>query len=147
MYDRNFHILKVITKAIILCGKQNIPLQGHRDDYTSVATNKGNFIAILQALSENDEIMMHHLEHGKRNAMCTSKTTQNEIIEVLASYIRKRTTEILQSSSAMFSIIADEVTDKHANKEILAVCLRFVSYGEIQELFFDFVELERAEPI
>ena len=37
----------------------------------------------------------------------------------------------------MFSIIAEEVTDKHANKEILAVCLRFVSYGEIQELFFD----------
>lgn len=95
-YDRNFHILKVITKAIILCGKQNIPLRGHRDDYTSVATNKGNFIAILQALSENDEIMMHHLEHGKRNAMCTSKTTQNEIIEVLASYIRKRTTIFLK---------------------------------------------------
>ena len=144
-YDRNFHILKFITKAIILCGKQNISLRGHRDDYTSVATNKGNFIAILQALSENDEIMMNHLEHGKRNAMCTSKTTQNEIIEVLASYIRKRTTEILQSSSAVFSIIADEVTDKHANKEILAVCLRFISYGEIPELFFDFVELERAD--
>ena len=34
-------------KAIILFGKQNIPLQGHRDDYTSVATKKGNFIAIL----------------------------------------------------------------------------------------------------
>ena len=86
-YDRNF---KVITKAIIICGKQNIPLRGHRDDYTSVATNKGNIIAISQALSKNDDILMHHLEHGKRNAMCTSKTTQNEIIEVLASYIRKR---------------------------------------------------------
>ena len=39
-YDRNFHILKVITKAIILCGKQNIRLRGHRDDYTSVAPIK-----------------------------------------------------------------------------------------------------------
>ena len=37
---------------------------------------------------------MHHLEHGKRSAMCTSKIIQNEIIEVQASYIRKRITEI-----------------------------------------------------
>ena len=53
---------------------------------------------------------MHHLEHIKRNAMCTSKTIQNEIMR----YIRKRT-EILQTSSAVFSIIADYVTDKHAD--------------------------------
>ena len=43
--------------------------------------------------------------------MCTSKTTQNEIIEILASYNRKRTTEILQSSSAVFSINTDVVID------------------------------------
>ena len=86
---------------------------------------------------------MHHLEHGKRNAMCNSKTTQNEIIDILASYIRKKTTEILQSSSAVFSIIV-RLLIKHADKEILAVCLRFVSYDEIQELFLDFVELKRA---
>ena len=44
-YDRNVHNLKVITKEIILCGKQNLPLRGHRDDYTSVAANKGKFFS------------------------------------------------------------------------------------------------------
>ena len=71
--------------------------------YTSVASNKGNFIGI--ALSENNEIMMHNLEHGKRNAMCTSKTIENEIIEDTSYFIRERTIEVLPSSSAVFSII------------------------------------------
>ena len=139
-YDRNFHILKVITKAIILCGKQNIPLRGHRDDYTSVATNKGNFIAILQTLSENDEIMMHTLSMAREMLCAPLKLLKMKSLRYLLATLGR-----LQSSSAVFSIIADEVTDKHANKEILAVCLRFESYGEIQELFFDFVELERAD--
>lgn len=42
-------LLKKIVDAIILCGKQNIPLRGHRDD----TTNKGNFLAILQMMSNS----------------------------------------------------------------------------------------------
>ena len=42
LYDINFCILKSIVKAIIFCGKHNIPLRGHRDDST---VNKGNFLA------------------------------------------------------------------------------------------------------
>lgn len=50
-YQYNFYIklLKKIVDAIILCGKQNIPLRGHRDD----TTNKGNFLAILQMMSNS----------------------------------------------------------------------------------------------
>ena len=50
----------------------------------------------------------------------------------------------LQSSSAVFSIIADEVTDHYANKEILSVCLCYMNNDTIKEVLLDFVPLERA---
>ena len=114
-YDKNFTILKSIVKGIILCGKQNVALRGHRDDYTSNSENKGYYIALLHHMAENNVVLREHLEHGKRNAMATSKTTQNEIISIIADYIRQEITKCLQQKSAVFSIIADEVTDKNAN--------------------------------
>ena len=45
LYEKNFSILKSIVKAIIFCGKQNVPLRGHRDDSTSTTVNKVNFLA------------------------------------------------------------------------------------------------------
>ena len=50
----------------------------------------------------------------------------------------------LQSSSAVFSIIADEVMDHYANKEILSFCLRYMNNDTIKEVLLDFVPLERA---
>ena len=97
----------------------------HRDDYTSYSPNRGNFIELL---AQNDPILSEHLEQGKRNAMSTSKTTQNEI----NNYIRKE----IQNSTSVYSIIADEVTDRYENKEILTDCLRFVQDAEIREKFF-----------
>ena len=35
-------------------------------------------------------------------------------------------TECLSQDDAFFAIIADEVTDVHANQEVLSVCLRFL---------------------
>ena len=47
-----------------------------------------------------------------------------------------------------YSIIADEVTDKYANKEVLVLCLRFLDSREhpaiIREEFIDFANIERT---
>ena len=44
--------------------------------------------------------------------------------------------------------MADEVTDKHANHEILSLCIRFVDFSQVQphinEIFLDFLHLDRA---
>ena len=44
-----------------------------------------------------------------------------------------------------YSLIGDEVTESHSNKEILSLCLRFESWNDqippqpsIKEVFFDF---------
>ena len=45
-----------------------------------------------------------------------------------------------------FTIIADEVTDKHANQEVLSVCLRFLDDLKYQQAEVkDFVYLDRTD--
>ena len=144
MYEKNYSILKNVVRSVIFCGKQNVPLRGHRDNSTSTAPNKGNFLALLQLMSENDVVLKEHLEQGKKNARCTSKTIQNEIISIIGDYIRGQTTKSLQDSKNTFSIIADEVTGEHDNREVLSICFRYVDAEKINEVFFDFVELTRT---
>jgi hypothetical protein len=44
-----------------------------------------------------------------------------------------------------YSIIADEVTDTTANREVLGLCIRYVTATpDILELFLDFRHLERT---
>lgn len=145
-YETNSHILQSIVKTILLCGKQNIPLRGHRDDSTSEAPNKGNFLAILNLLADSDDILKNHLENAKKNATYTSKTIQNDFIDVIGEYIRDKLTERIKQDGSVFTIIADETTDM-SNQEVLALCLRFVQSQpnvEIKEVFFDFVHLRRT---
>ena len=148
IYERNFHILECIVKAIILCGKQNIAIRGHRDDSRSSESNKGNFLAILDLIAYFDETLKCHLESAKRNAIGTSKTVQNEVIDVIANYIRGRITAHIKDENAVFSIIADEVTDKYSNQEVLSICLRFLEVKDnqphIREAFLDFLHIERT---
>ena len=59
-------------------------------------------------------------------------------------------TECLSQDDAFFTVIADEVTDVHANQEVLSVCLRFLDnfnpkQPEVKEVFFDLVYLDEAD--
>ena len=145
LFDSNSHILKSIIEVILLCGRQNIALRGHRDDNTCLNQNRGNFIAMLELIAKHDQVLLDHLQHGSKNAKYTSKTVQNELIEIIGLEIRKNLVRPLQADDAVFAIMADEVTDPHANQEVLTVCLRFVDESRaIKEVFFDFQKLERA---
>jgi hypothetical protein len=148
-YENNLQILKSVVSAILLCGKQNIALRGHRDDNLSTsASNKGNFPAILNLMAASDQVLRKHLDTSAKNAKYTSKTIQNKIIEIIGDQIRMRIADSLGQDNAYFSIIGDEVTDKHANQEMLSVCLRFLDNikgnPEVREVFFDFVYVERT---
>ena len=103
-YEDNVHILKSIILAVILCGKQNIPLRGHRDDGTSLNSNTGNFLAVLELLATRDDILCKHLENGKKNCRYTSKTIQNQIINVIADYLRNKITRDLTEGKIFLSL-------------------------------------------
>ena len=65
---------------------------------------------------------------------------QNDIISCLAEFVRDRRKEHI-SESTYYAIIADEVTEKYSNKEVLRMFLRYSRYinGEprIYQIFFD----------
>ncbi|CAN7982371.1 unnamed protein product, partial [Ixodes pacificus] len=148
LYEKNLCILEVLVKAVLLCGRQNIPLRGHRDDETNASTNRGNFIAIVNLIAEHDSRLRTHLDTAARNAKGTSKTTQNDLIDVIKTHIQASIAEKIAGESRVFSIIADEVTDRHSNQEILCVCLRYLVFENqrvhIKESMIDFVHMERT---
>ena len=43
-YSRNVRALESIVKAVLLCGRQNIPLRGHRDGGSSISEFLSSFI-------------------------------------------------------------------------------------------------------
>ena len=79
--------LKPIIEAILLCGRQNIALRGHRDDskYLDEAKyNPGNLQALLSFLDRcgQNKVFDDHIATAPRSATYRSKTTQNAIINI-----------------------------------------------------------------
>ena len=123
----NSEILYPIVEAVITSARQRIAIQAHEQDKIDFNSqpnhNEGNFIALLRLIAKDDTTLKEHLLTGPRNAKYTSKTIQNEILDIAANQIRILYHNCLEKCSS-FSIIADEVTSH--GKEILSVCLRLL---------------------
>ena len=144
--NSNVKVIESLFKITILCGKQGLALRGHRDDRIhwedeGEGSNEGNFVQLVKFRAETDEILADHLSKCPRNARYTSKTIQNELIQVAGGKIR---TDILKEvkHAKFYSIIADEVTDV-SNKEELSLVLRYIHEEQVREVFLDFLEVER----
>ena len=89
----NSEVLPSIVEAVLLCAKQRIALQAHQQDEINFAgpasRNEGNFIVIVRLLAKHNATLNEHLISGPRNAKYTSKTIQNEILEIAADQIRE----------------------------------------------------------
>ena len=127
-------------------------MQAHQQDRIDFALpairNEGNFIAVLRLLAKNKPMLHEHLTSGSKNAKYTSKTIQNEILEIAADQVREFYRSCLHNCPH-FSLIADEVTSH--GKEILSVCLRLLEIDhksfhvkpKKHEVLLDFHFLER----
>ena len=143
--ELNRQKLRSIIKRVVLCGKQNMALRGHRDDSSHLdesSGNPGNFQAVLNFRVEaGDKVLANHFANGPRNATYRSKTIQNEIIEVLDTYIQDKIVAEINEAGA-FSLLADEASDS-SNKEQLPLVLRFVDQERnVREEFVRFYECE-----
>ena len=56
---------------------------------------------------------------------------QNDIINCLADFVRDRIKDHT-SESTYYATIADEVTEKYSNKEVLLICLRYLRYVNVE---------------
>lgn len=142
--SKNRSIIKCMADAILLCGQQCLALRGHRDDSTAPEEcNKGNFRALLNySVRSGNVALAKHLKEASKNAVYTSKTIQNDIIDCIGDHIRDKILGEIKEAR-WYSILCDEVTDE-SNREQLSVVLRFVdSNCNIREEFLDFVDTKR----
>jgi hypothetical protein len=135
---QNRNALASVVETIKFAAIQNIAFRGHRDDGriepdgAYPTENDGNFRMLLRfRVNSGDKVLQKHLREGKGNASYTSKTTQNELLQISTNMIRDI---ILQrvSASPSWVFMADETTDR-ANREQLVMVLRYVD--KHQDLF------------
>lgn len=140
--------LEPIIKTVILCGRQNIPLRGHRDygEFSleeNPSTNEGNFRALLRSrIDAGDENLIQHFKHSAKNATYISWNIQNQIINSCNEIILSRLVKKINSAKC-FSILADETCDI-ATIEHLSLCVRYIDEeddNKICEQFLQFIHV------
>lgn len=140
--------LAPIIKTVLLCGRECLPLRGHRDSGPlsplddEAAVGEGKFKALLRfRIDAGDECLKQHLKNAPANATYTGKNIQNEIIDSAGEIIRKKICEKIERSR-YFSILADETADISGTEQF-SLCARYlVKKNEgffVQEDFLKFV--------
>ena len=85
--QRNREVLKSIARAVLFCGKQCLALRGHEED-SSRPGNHRNFLALIQLLAINDDVLRKHLESpAVWHTTYLSPRIQNELIDVMGKHI------------------------------------------------------------
>ena len=134
---RNRAILTSIMKCVELCGRQGLPLRGHRDDSTSTDLSQGNFRAVINfRVDFGDTFLRDHLSECSSRQTYISKTSQNKILLIMGESIRNQIIAEVKDSG-FYSISIDEVTDV-ANWEQLGIILRYVKEGQAIEKLVGF---------
>lgn len=126
-----------IVKTMLFHGRQNIPLQGYRDDGSllknendceSIVSNEGNFRALLRfRIDAGDLHLKHYLETTKANATYINKATCNELISCC--------------ETVMLSRILEEIFDETTDVEHIAQLS--LAARKLHERFLGFVDIHR----
>ena len=132
--DVNKKNLEATVETIRLCGKQMLPLRGHREtvDDADDDRNRGNVLVILDTLAiyskEVQEIreMVRKKQMSKKRAQGAmhSKDFQNQVLEIFGDCILKDIVSDVKDVGC-FVLIADE-TMLHS-KQYLSVNIQYVN--------------------
>ncbi|KAK0134421.1 Zinc finger MYM-type protein 1 [Merluccius polli] len=123
--------MRRLIDITLYLARQNGAFRGQNESNTSL--NKGNFLELVQLLSNYDSIKMH-LDHiNKIHSKQKQPITQNDIISAFATYVRGESLKEMDESKT-FSILLDETTDV-SHVEQVSFVVRFVHQMEIKERF------------
>jgi len=124
--EQNRQLLRPQIETLKLCAVQNISLRGHRDDGdlgsdVVQAVNDGNYRHLLRfRIASGDEALKNSLTNASANAKHTSKTIQNELLNVMAGLVKAKVTERVQKAE-IWTILADETTDRSSREQLVMV--------------------------
>ena len=92
-FEENREILTCIIKCFEVYGWLGIGLKDRREDSSISSFNNGNFKELPGfRANSRDNTSRKHLDAGKRNAMYTTKTTQNDFLENIKEFIQEKFT-------------------------------------------------------
>ncbi len=106
-------------------------------------TAAGLFAKLFKYTMEKDKYLADITSHIPQNAKYTSKTIQNEVIEILASMVLKKIKQKYDTAdSAAFCLKSDGTRDRR-NIENVSVVIRFVCNGVPEEHLIGLLELQQ----
>ncbi len=115
VHENRQHI-RLLFKAAIYLAKQGLAFRG--DDETEDSLNKGNYIELLQNMTDEIPAVQEKLQ--RRYGHYTSPEIQNDIISIIAESIRKH---ILHNVGPYWTLMVDETRDA-SRKEQLSFAIR-----------------------
>ncbi|KAL4099002.1 hypothetical protein QTP88_023505 [Uroleucon formosanum] len=137
--ENRLNLLPII-ECVMLCGRQELALHGHKD--AGPICFKSNFRAILKYKAKDLNHLKHFLESDGRYKY-TSAKIQNEIISSAGDILLEKIVKEVNSAKC-FSVLADETTDISV-KEQLALCVRYVVGSDenvfVCERFLKYIEI------
>uniref|UniRef100_A0A8C2BET5 DUF4371 domain-containing protein n=1 Tax=Cyprinus carpio TaxID=7962 RepID=A0A8C2BET5_CYPCA len=124
-----------------------LPLRGDCEtcDSEEDCIAAGLFAKLFKYMLEKDKYLADITSGIPQNAKYTSKTIQNEVIEILASMVLKKIKQKYDTAdSAAFCLKSDGTRDR-CNTENLSVIIRFVCNGVPEEHLIDLLELQQLD--
>ncbi|XP_075702536.1 zinc finger MYM-type protein 1-like [Rhinoderma darwinii] len=145
------NVLKRLIVLIRTMAVQNVAFGGRSQKLYEA--NNGNFLKFVEAMAEFDAVLDKHLKRITNHSVHThylGSGTQNEIVQLLATQIKRKILEQLNAAK-YYSVILDCTPDR-SHKEQMTLTVRFVtvkeSYGneppevKIKEHFLGFLEID-----
>ena len=93
--SKNRHYVKSVAEVLLLCSRQEIALQGHRESIES--NNRGKFLELLTLVAKHD-------------ATYTLPGIQNDILRTMAGMVQAEICAAV-NKAGVFSTLADESKD------------------------------------
>ncbi|KAF8411895.1 hypothetical protein HHK36_004453 [Tetracentron sinense] len=124
--------------------RQGLTFRGH--DESEDSNNKGNFLKLLQFLSNHNESIRNVvLQNAPKNLKLTAPDIQKDIVSAVAT---ETTNTIINGvGDALFAILIDESRDISIKKQ-MAVVLRYVNkQGSVTERFLGIVHVRETTAI
>jgi len=140
-------VLQRLLAIVKFLASHNLSFRGH-EEKMDTPNSSGNFLDLVKLLAQFDPVLREHvgrvLDKSIPRNHYLSKTTQNELIEIMASHVKSKIIEKVKKNK-YFSIILDCTRDI-SRVEQLSVILRTTNQdiAQIEEYFLEFVAVEKT---
>lgn len=134
LIQNNRDHFKVILDIVMFCVRQHITPSKHKEH------DLGNFHELFQLLCKYDPRIKSRFDAIPKNKNIAGQDLQNDLIDAAASLLlRQIKQELHNTKKTYYAILAEKCSDR-AERQLVAVYLRYLYRGSIRERVVGFVE-------